>query len=73
MDRADTSRLIADPCLDGSLLRRLWRCLSHWNAVARERHELTLLDDRSLRDIGLRREDAAQEACRPFWDTSGCR
>lgn len=39
-----------------------------WIETARERDRLLELDDRTLRDIGLTREAAAEEAMRPFWD-----
>ncbi|WGW02202.1 DUF1127 domain-containing protein [Tropicibacter oceani] len=39
-----------------------------WQAVARQRRALARLDDAALRDVGLSREEARQEAARPFWD-----
>jgi len=33
----------------------------------RQRHDLALLDDRLLRDIGLTRSEAAREWRKPFW------
>lgn len=39
-----------------------------WQQLAGERRALRQLDQRMLRDIGLRREDAIREASRPFWD-----
>lgn len=37
-------------------------------AVSRSRHRLALLDDHLLRDIGLTREAADNEAARRIWD-----
>jgi uncharacterized protein YjiS (DUF1127 family) len=42
--------------------------LLYWHDVSRERRALLELDDRMLRDIGITRADAEQEAGRPFWD-----
>ena len=42
--------------------------LSRWIMLARSRHALARLDDRTLADIGLTREEAENEAGRPFWD-----
>lgn len=38
--------------------------------VSRERHKLLELDDKSLEDIGLTRQQATKEGQRPFWDLS---
>lgn len=40
-------------------------------AVARQRRQLTTLDDAQLTDLGLTREMAEAEAARPFWDLDG--
>lgn len=37
-------------------------------AVYRQRRRLAALDDAALRDIGLTRSQAQQEANRPIWD-----
>lgn len=37
-------------------------------ALARQRRDLAALDDAMLRDIGLTRGQAMNEAARPFWD-----
>ena len=42
--------------------------LFKWLRVSEERRLLNDLDDRMLRDIGVERGDAEQEARRPFWD-----
>jgi uncharacterized protein YjiS (DUF1127 family) len=41
--------------------------LRKWRRSAVSRHELMTLDDRELRDIGLTRIDAENEAGKPFW------
>jgi uncharacterized protein YjiS (DUF1127 family) len=50
--------------------RRLpkWRkLLAQLRQRARSRHELMMLDDRALSDVGLTRADASTEASKPFW------
>jgi len=47
-----------------SLLMRLRKAL----AAQRQRKFLSRLDDRTLADIGLTREQALTEAGRPIWD-----
>lgn len=49
-------------------LATLWRTLRRWCQLARERRQLASLDDAALKDLGLSRADAWQEAERPFWD-----
>lgn len=46
----------------------LIRQVAHLQEVARGRHRLAELDDHMLSDIGLLREQAQDEAKRPFWD-----
>jgi len=41
--------------------------IAGWIERARQRRSLATLDDRSLRDIGITRVDAAREAGKPFW------
>ena len=38
-----------------------------WGSRARARYELSMMNDRELRDIGLTRTDAANECDKPFW------
>jgi uncharacterized protein YjiS (DUF1127 family) len=46
-----------------------WRCrLLAWLTLARQRRTLLRLDEHLLRDIGVPRHVAAEEAARPFWD-----
>ncbi len=46
----------------------LWQRVLTWRQVTRERRRLLELDDRTLADIGLTRDEAHREAARPFWD-----
>lgn len=62
------------PALAGprSPIRRLsrqgWpRIIGGWLERRRQRSTLRELDDRMLKDIGLTRAEAAQEAAKPFW------
>lgn len=48
--------------------RRVWRRLRRWQALARERRQLAMLDEAALKDLGLSRADAVRESERPFWD-----
>jgi MFS family permease len=41
--------------------------LGIWIGRARERRNLALLDDRTLRDIGITRCDVLRECAKPFW------
>jgi uncharacterized protein YjiS (DUF1127 family) len=38
-----------------------------WYDRARQRFQLTAMDERLLRDIGLTRADVAREAAKSFW------
>jgi uncharacterized protein YjiS (DUF1127 family) len=51
----------------GPTLRGLSSLLKLWCERSRERHQLALLTDRDLHDLGLTRIDAQQEARKPFW------
>jgi uncharacterized protein YjiS (DUF1127 family) len=42
--------------------------LRRWQQLARQRRQLARLDAAALKDLGLSRADAIQEAERPFWD-----
>jgi uncharacterized protein YjiS (DUF1127 family) len=50
-----------------SYLRRALAQFDIWRQRLRDRRALTLMDDRSLRDLGLTRYDALYEARKPFW------
>ena len=41
--------------------------LGTWRRRAKERHELTQLDRRTLRDLGLSEGEVTFEASKPFW------
>ena len=47
--------------------RHVVATLREWRKRARERAQLTALDDRSLKDIGLTRADAEFLVNKPFW------
>ncbi len=45
-----------------------WRAgIAEWRRRARSRHELAVLCDRCLRDIGVTRYDVDREVRKPFW------
>ncbi len=48
----------------GSLIRRL----AQWQINWRTRRQLARLPDHMLRDIGISRSDAEQEASKQFWE-----
>jgi uncharacterized protein YjiS (DUF1127 family) len=50
-----------------SHLRRSLALLSVWRKRLRDRRALALMDERSLRDLGLTRHDAFWEARKPIW------
>jgi uncharacterized protein YjiS (DUF1127 family) len=50
-----------------NLARIALRTVASWRARARQRSALAQLDDHLLRDIGVTRLQARQEASRPFW------
>lgn len=60
-----TSRAAEGPTFKGLRLRLP---LAKWLSVARERRDLSKLPDHILRDIGVDRATASEEAARPFWD-----
>jgi uncharacterized protein YjiS (DUF1127 family) len=49
-------------------LRRLLAAVAERDRRARARYQLTQLDERQLRDIGLTRREAEREARRHFWE-----
>jgi uncharacterized protein YjiS (DUF1127 family) len=49
------------------LLRLIGRCLRAWWHRYESRRELEEMDARMLRDIGLTRSAAWEEARKPFW------
>ncbi len=59
-----TPALCAAPAAKRSLFRRVLAAF----ATRRERQALLALDAALLSDIGLTRDQALAEACRPIWD-----
>ena len=57
---ADNTRLIDMPATFAKVI-------GTWRDRSRERRELTLLDARSLRDLGLNPSNIQFEASKPFW------
>lgn len=51
----------------GGVLRRPLVFLMEWQARAEERYTLAEMDERLLRDMGIRREEAVAESRKPFW------
>jgi uncharacterized protein YjiS (DUF1127 family) len=49
-------------------LERACDLLLTWHERSRQRHELALLSDYMLRDIGLSRADVLAEATKRFWE-----
>ena len=47
--------------------KTLIQVVLHWRERARQRRQLTALDDRALCDIGIDRASALFEAAKPFW------
>ena len=47
--------------------RRLIALIGTWRRRLRDRRELALMSDRSLRDLGLTRSDTLHEIRKPFW------
>lgn len=48
---------------------RLLRTLTRWIERHQQRKQLAQMEDHLLKDIGLSRSDALQEAQKPFWKT----
>lgn len=53
--------------LPGEIADRSPELLKLWRERIRYRHDLEMLDEHMLRDIGLTRETALREAHKPFW------
>jgi len=45
----------------------IFSTVAEWQRRANERQQLRHIDDRLLRDMGIRRIDAVAEANKPFW------
>ena len=50
-----------------ALLARISDTGLHWLELSRQRRGLHMLDDRTLKDIGLTRADVEGEVSKPFW------
>jgi uncharacterized protein YjiS (DUF1127 family) len=50
-----------------SLPGRILEALVGWQRRASDRRQLALMDETMLKDIGVTRLDAEQEASKPFW------
>lgn len=46
---------------------QIYKRLQLWTDRASQRHQLRSLDDQVLKDIGITRYEALQEAYKPFW------
>lgn len=51
----------------GSPGASFWSILETWGRRAHQRRQLAQLSERQLDDIGISREQAQQEAAKPFW------
>lgn len=61
----DLFRSAAD--LTGKAIDHAFDKLATWRQRAQERHQLRMLDDHMLHDVGLTRADVEAEASKPFW------
>ena len=50
-----------------ALLARICDAGLHWVELSRQRRALHMLDDRTLKDIGLTRADVERELSKRFW------
>ncbi len=65
MTRSDVSTTISLPSRSGGgLVARLMQAMGVWQ----QRRKLAEMDDAQLRDIGVTRAEALEEAERPLWD-----
>jgi uncharacterized protein YjiS (DUF1127 family) len=67
MNRSNTANQMQAKALCFDIARAGWHVL--WLRFARQRSRRILaeLDERMLRDVGITRADAMQEAVKPFW------
>jgi uncharacterized protein YjiS (DUF1127 family) len=57
----------ADSRPDRSYVRRVISLVGTWRLRMRDRRELKLMSEKSLRELGLTRYDALREIRKPFW------
>ena len=62
---ANSANLDSQP--NRSHVRQLIALVRTWRQRLRDRRELALMGERSLRELGLTRYDALQEIRKPFW------
>lgn len=48
-------------------VKRLFKTLDLWNKRKEERKQLSKVDERLLKDMGISKLDAQQEIAKPFW------
>lgn len=58
--------VLLEPRRVGSLGRRIVETLREWHRRARSRHELALLSELELKDLGFR-DRVQAEIAKPFW------
>jgi|TARA_R110000744_G_scaffold64950_7_gene133510 uncharacterized protein YjiS (DUF1127 family) len=51
-----------------ALAFKAWLKLRRWQQVSYERRLLLTMSDAQMKDIGVSRAEAMNEAVRPFWD-----
>lgn len=64
-----TARVAPFAARDFRSLAGLRTRVSRWVEISKQRRALAGMSDRQLKDIGLTRFEAEQEAARPFWDS----
>lgn len=52
----------------GNLLQVMGATIVRWDQLARQRRELSNMDDMMLKDIGISKADAERISNRRFWD-----
>ena len=52
------------------LMKKVWAKVVYWRELSRQRSQLNKMSDAFLKDAGISRTDAENEAERPFWDST---